>query len=324
MRSISIVIPNYNGRELLERNLPFVYRALSTSGVTDYEIIIPDDASKDASVEFLRESYPAIQVITHSANKGFGGNSNSGIFKSDKELVLLLNSDVELTDGFFIPLMPYFDNQDTFGVMSRIIRIDSHAVQDGAKYPDYSFGHIGPNLNYRSESQSSLYTLFLSGANALMERKKLIELGGFDEIFNPYYVEDVDLSLRAWKIGYKCYYDDSAVCRHPLSATIKKEKPQKIKMISKRNKIYLHYIHLELIELIYFLLIVTIRTALGALMFHRVNVGAYIAFIRTFPQANKSRKRIQELQQKHQSAMTMRDIRFFIKQSIGASPISKF
>lgn len=171
MRSISIVIPNYNGRELLERNLPFVYRALSTSGVTDYEIIIPDDASKDASVEFLRESYPAIQVITHSANKGFGGNSNSGIFKSDKELVLLLNSDVELTDGFFIPLMPYFDNQDTFGVMSRIIRIDSHAVQDGAKYPDYSFGHIGPNLNYRSESQSSLYTLFLSGANALMERK---------------------------------------------------------------------------------------------------------------------------------------------------------
>jgi GT2 family glycosyltransferase len=292
--------------------------------VTDYEIIIPDDASKDTSVEYLREFYPEIQVITHSANVGFGGNSNSGIFKSNKELVLLLNSDVELTDGFFIPLMPYFEMQDTFGVMSRIIGHDSDDVQDGAKYPDYSFGHIGSTLNYRSESQSSLYTLFLSGANALMDRKKLIELGGFDEIFNPYYAEDVDLGLRAWKVGYKCYYNDSAVCRHPLSTTIKKELPAKVKLITKRNKMYVHYIHLGMAERIFFLLIVTIKTALRALMFKKVYVQAFSAFIRTLPQANQSRKRIQELQQKHQFAMTMRDIRSFITQSIGTSPITKF
>ncbi|MBK9248054.1 MAG: glycosyltransferase family 2 protein [Ignavibacteria bacterium] len=324
MKSISVVIPNYNGRELLERNLPFVYLALSTSGVTDYEIIIPDDVSTDTSIEFLQTQYPQILVIPHLVNSGFGGNSNSGIFASSKELVLLLNTDVELTDGYFIPLMQYFDNPDTFGVMSRIIGLNSDEVQDGAKYPDYTFGHIGATLNYRSKTQSTLYTLFLSGANALFDRKKLLELGGFDELYNPYYAEDVDLSLRAWKIGYKCYYDDTAVCRHPVSATIKREKPRKVKIITKRNKMYIHYIHLEMLERVVFLLVMSLKTMLRALMFHSVYVLAYFAFIKTISQCNKSRKRIQELQQIHQSTMTLKDIRTLIQQSIKKSPITKF
>ena len=61
-------------------------------------------------------------------------------------------------------------------------------------------------------------------------------LGGFDEIFNPYYAEDVDLGIRAWKVGYKCYYDDTALCRHPLSATIQKEQPKKVKKAKENSK----------------------------------------------------------------------------------------
>ncbi len=324
MKSISVVIPNYNGRELLARNLPTIYSALATSGVTDFEILVPDDASKDTSVGFLKENYPEIVVIEHSMNKGFGGNSNSGIMRSSKDLVFMLNSDVEVTDGYFTPLMKYFDKQDTFGVMSRIIGLDNDRVQDGAKFPDYSFGRIGSTLNYRSETQSTLYTLFLSGANALMDRQKLLELGGFDEIFNPYYAEDVDLGLRAWKVGYKCYYDDTAVCRHPVSVTIKKEMPQKVLTISKRNKMYVHYIHLEMVERMAYLAVLTIKTFLRLLMGNKIYVTAYYAFIRTIPEANRSRERLRKLQQSHHYSSTMREIKQEILESIGTSPITKF
>jgi glycosyltransferase involved in cell wall biosynthesis len=69
---ISIVIPNYNGKDLLERNIPSVFNALITSDITDFEIIVAEDASKDNSVEFLKSNYPEIILIENKVNKGFG------------------------------------------------------------------------------------------------------------------------------------------------------------------------------------------------------------------------------------------------------------
>jgi GT2 family glycosyltransferase len=115
--SISVVIPNYNGKHLLESNIPFVYAALRSSGITDFEIIVSDDASHDDSVDFLKSNYPAIILIENKINKGFSGNMNVGIFRSTKDLVLLLNSDVVLTAGYFKNQLHYFKKSDTFGVM---------------------------------------------------------------------------------------------------------------------------------------------------------------------------------------------------------------
>ncbi|MBL7972663.1 MAG: glycosyltransferase family 2 protein, partial [Prolixibacteraceae bacterium] len=234
-RSISIVIPNYNGKDLLESNIPHVYNALKTSGITDFEIIITDDASKDQSVDFLKSNYPDIILIENKVNRGFSGNTNCGIFRANKDLVLILNSDVILTDCYFEHLLPYFDSPGTFGVMGQITSPDSKIIQDGAKYPTSAFGRIRPGTNYLIKGQSSHLSLFLLGANALVDRKKLLEVGGFDEIFNPYNSEDVDLSIRAWRLGYKCYYDHRAICKHPISSTLKKEPNRKVKMISNRN-----------------------------------------------------------------------------------------
>lgn len=324
MKSISVVIPNYNGKDLLKRNLPHVYHALDSSGITDYEIIVADDCSRDGSVDFLLKEFPEVLVIAHPGNFGFAENVNSGIFASCKELVLVLNTDVELTEGFFIPLIPYFDRPNTFGVMSRIIALDSDHVHDGAKYPDYSFARIGSTTNYRCSDKSSLYTLFLSGANALIDRLKLLELGGFDVMYSPYYAEDVDLGLRAWKVGYRCYYDDTAYCRHSLSETIQKEKPAKVRTISKRNKMYLHYVHLENGERTIYLALLALKTAVRALLFQRVYVDAYKEFTKMRSEADRARERIGTIQKYHQFAMTMKDIRTTILESIGTSPITKF
>ena len=160
---------------------------------------------------------------------------------------------------------------------------------------------------------------FLSGANALVDRKKLIELGYFKEIFNPYYAEDVDLGLTAWKFGYKLYYDDSTYCKHPNSETIKKESSDKVKLVSKRNKIFLHYLHLNGFELFFYLLVTTIKTFLKILFLDIVYAKAFFQFlisikklkeIKTYYNRNKKRN--------------LRDIKKLILEDIKNDKIKKF
>jgi GT2 family glycosyltransferase len=323
-RSISVVIPNYNGKELLEANLPTVYHALQTSGITDYEVIISDDASSDNSVEFIKKNYPDILLVENAVNKGFSGNTNTGIFKAGKELILILNSDVVLTTEYFKPLLPYFDKPDTFGVMGLITSIGSDKIQDGAKYPDYSFGYINSFKNYLCTGQSSLYTLFLSGANALVDRAKTVELGAFSELYNPYYNEDVDLGLKAWRAGYKCYFEQKAVCKHPISSTIKKESSKKVKIISRRNKMYMHFIHLQNAELIYFLIISFFNTLFRTLMLDINHLKSYCLFLASLNKCRTAKASISTIQKKKGITVTVRNVVDEIKKSIPATGIEIF
>ena len=252
MKSISVIIPNFNGEDLLKENIPPLYNALSTSGIIDYEVVVPDDASTDGSIKFLENNYPEIIIVKNRENKGFSGNVNTGIKISKKDLVFILNSDVILLDKYFSPLLKYFEMEDTFGVMSRIISMESYKIQDGAKYPQYTFGRITTTKNYLVKNRTTLYSLYMSGANSLVDRRKLLSLGGFNEFFNPYYSEDADLGITAWRAGYKIYYEHDSICRHPNSSTIKKEHKKKVKTVAKRNKIILHYLHLDNFELAFF------------------------------------------------------------------------
>ncbi|SDF67781.1 Glycosyltransferase, GT2 family [Mucilaginibacter pineti] len=242
---ISVVIPNYNGKALLAKNLPFVLAALNASG-SNYEIIVPDDASTDDSVVFLQQQYPQVVVITSEVNSGFSVNINKGIYAAKLDLVLLLNSDIKLAGNYFESQLRYFANADTFGVMGIILDETTNEVAEACKYPRDSFFKINHIKNIAIESDADVYTFYLSGANALVNRQKLLQLGGFNEIFSPFYHEDLDLSLRAWESGWKCYYQNGAVCWHAVSATIKAHSTRKyIKTISTRNRYLLHYFHLS-------------------------------------------------------------------------------
>ncbi len=107
-------------------------------------------------------------------------------------------------------------------------------------------GKIKTSTNYIPTTECDyLYSMYLSGANALVCRKKLLQLGGFNELFAPFYIEDVELSIRAWRKGWICYYEHNAICRHKTSTTIKtKESKNYVKAIYYRNKMFLHAIHL--------------------------------------------------------------------------------
>ncbi|HMG09018.1 MAG TPA: glycosyltransferase [Mucilaginibacter sp.] len=280
---ISVVIPNYNGKNLLAKNLPFVFAALKASNCT-YEVIVPDDASADDSADFILQHYPEIILIRSEENCGFSININKGIAVAKLELVLLLNSDIKLGENYFASQLKYFAHASTFGVMGQIRDEATDEVVEACKYPRSSLFKINHFKNVAFDGQGDAYTYYLSGANALVRRQKLAELGGFNEIFSPFYHEDLDLSLRAWESGWKCYYEHCAVCWHAVSATIKIHSSQKIiKTISARNKLLLHYFHLQGIRL-YLWAIITflsllVRWLSGKLYYYK----AYLLFIKKIP-----------------------------------------
>ena len=322
--SISVVIPNYNGKDLLERNLPSCFMALQSSNISDFEIIISDDKSTDDSVRFIEGAYPMVILLQNKGNRGFSGNMNNGIHAATKDLVFILNNDVLLTEHYFVPLLSLFRRSDTFGVMGKIVDLDSDRMQDGAKFPGYSFSDIKGTVNYVSKSSTLLYSLFASGANALVDRKKLILLGGFSEIYNSYNWEDVDLGIRAWRIGYKVYYEGSAYCRHPRSATLNKEPGKNVQKISKRNKMYLHYLHLEGLEFYCFMLKIFTKSFFRLLIGDFSYVKSYILFIRSLPQLSETKRSFKMLQQSLHCCLSTRDIIERITESTRHLEIEKF
>ncbi len=246
---ISVVIPNYNGAGLFPHTIHTVYEALINSG-KPHEIIVADDCSTDSSVNYLQKNYPAIKIVINQTNSGFSITANQGIRSAEYDKVLLLNSDVKLTPDYFNNQLKYFDKPCTFGVMGRIIGWDDDNIQDGAKYLYFHGVKIKTSKNYllagENEMKQGLYSAYLSGANAFIDKEKFLTIGGFNELFSPFYVEDAELSLRAWRLGYKCYFDYDSICRHKTSSSvIAKDKEKFIKTIYNRNKFLLHALHLE-------------------------------------------------------------------------------
>lgn len=317
--SVSVVIPNYNGKHLLEKNLPSVFTVLNFSKLK-YEVIVVDDASSDDSVKFVQEQYPEITLLKNEVNKGFSPTINKGIFAAKQELVLALNSDVQLTENYFVEQLKYFEASDTFGVMGHITDTDSPRIQDSGKFPSISFKGIKTTYNYipfSNQSKGWLPSFFLSGANALMDRNKLLELKGFDEIYAPYYYEDADLGIRAWRAGWCCYVEPKSVCMHAISSTIGKVRPEKVKIIAERNRIILNHLHLTDAPLRFFKLWLWVRCISKLLTGNLIIYKAIQLFRKDKASVEQSRKALQTLQTKNNVNYTVIDVEKKILKKIG-------
>jgi GT2 family glycosyltransferase len=247
-QGISIVIPNYNGTELLGQILPPAIVAIKNTGLP-FEIIVSDDASTDDSVAYLQREFPEIICLRSSVNSGFSVTANRGVQAAKYDWTLLLNSDVKLTPNYFYYLLPYREKQQVFGVMGQIIGWDDDHIQDGGKLLVMQGAKIKTSYNYKPilhRPEINYPSFYLSGANAFVNTKLFLQIGGFNELFAPFYIEDTELGLRAWRLGYECLYEHRAVCRHRTSSTIATaQKKKKIQIIYNRNKMFLHAIHLN-------------------------------------------------------------------------------
>ena len=299
IKGISVIIPNYNGESLLPQILPTVFVALDNSGLPS-EILVVDDCSTDASLQVLQQKFPAVNVLQNKVNSGFSVTSNRGIKAAKYDWVLLLNSDVKLEPGFFKPLLKYTNKHDVFGVMGRIVGWQDDTIQDGAKYPYFHGVKIKTSGNYLLKDEidmaPGLLTMYLSGANAFMNKERFLAIGGFNELFSPFYVEDFELSLRAWRLGYACYYEFNSICRHKTSATIVSgNKKENVRKIYNRNKMYLHAIHLSAGKRFLWFFQLTAEALIQLITFKTYHIKAVRLFLSSYKSVVQSRRELHSL-----------------------------
>lgn len=297
---ISVVIPNYNGATLLPEILPTVFAALENTSLP-YEVVVADDASTDSSILLLEREYPQVQILRLASNSGFSVTANKGIQQARYTWVLLLNSDVKLNRDYFSFLLPYCERPNLFGVTGRMVGWEDDTIQDGGKYPLFQGAKIKTSYDFAPKDDEltaqGLPCFYLSGANAFINKNIFSAIGGFNELFAPYYVEDTELSLRAWRLGYTCVYEHQAICRHRTSSTIgSPEKRKQVERVYNRNKYFLHAIHLDGAYWLSWFIQLKLELFFRMITFRWISLQSYWDFIKNSSQVLKSRKTLRNLQ----------------------------
>lgn len=233
-KKVSIVIPNYNGEKLLEKNLPKVI-AVAKKYNDSTEIIIVDDGSCDKSREVVKKYFPQVKLIAKEKNEGFSSACNEGVRCANGEIVVLLNTDIYPQEYFLDFLVKDFSDKDVFavGCLDKSWENDREVLR-GRGIGWFKKGFL---VHARGEVDKT-NTLWVSGGSSAHNRKKWLALGGFDELYNPFYWEDIDLSFRAQKRGWKVLFEAKSVVHHHHQEGAIKNKytKERIKTIAYRNQ----------------------------------------------------------------------------------------
>lgn len=232
---LSIIIVNYNVEFFLENCLNSVFKALKT---LDAEVIVVDNSSVDGSVEMVQQKFPKAKLIANQENLGFSKANNQAIRIAKGELILLLNPDTVVEENTFKVCCDFFDKTANAGGLG-IKMVDgkgnflpeskrglptpsvafykifglSVLFPKSERFSKYHLGHLSKNENHEIE--------ILSGAFMMIRKDILDKIGLLDENFFMY-GEDIDLSYRIIKAGYKNYYlSDTSIIHYKGESTKK-------------------------------------------------------------------------------------------------------
>lgn len=277
---VSVIIPTYNGRHLLEKNLDSVLETMRDGD----ELVVVDDASSDDTVEWLtrkfelekdeeraefheyvyrgdldrRQKNISITVIQNKENERFGASCNKGVRLSEHGLVFVVNNDVRTKPDVLNKLVAYFSQQhhqgqEVFGVGTMEEQVVDGKIQLSGK--NKLWFERGLFVHSRAEEFSSGETAWISGGSGLFSKSKWEELGGFDKRFYPAYWEDIDLSAKARERGWQVLFDSQAVVEHHHESTNQSAFGQeKMSTMSFRNAIIFTSIHASFLQKLQFLL----------------------------------------------------------------------
>jgi len=240
--NVSIVIPNYNGEDILKKNLSKVLEASMGYIEGEVEIIISDDSSTDRSIQIIEEFIKKnkitgikINLLKNEVNRGFSSNVNLGVTKAKNEIIVLLNTDVSPHVNFLKPLVIHFQDKEVFAVGCM-----DESIEEGKVVPrGRGVGKWRRGLLVHSAGDlDKTDTLWAGGGSSAFRKSYWTELGGMDSLYNPFYWEDIDLSYRALKSGYKIFFEKDSVVRHEHEKGIIKSSYSKseIKKIAYRNQ----------------------------------------------------------------------------------------
>ena len=230
---ITLIITNWNGSDLLKECLPTVLKAVEYDQSHLYEVMVIDDCSTDDSLKILDKNFPKIRVEKTPQNLGFQEANNYAVKLTDSKIVMPLNNDIKLDSKALYYLSKHFDNKEIFAVSGKIFAFDQSTFLYGNRGGYFRKGHF--HL-YEKSPEDDSQTLFACGGAFMVNRKQYLELGGFDSMYHPLYYEEIDLSYRALKRGWKVNYEPLSIAYHKVQATItRQEKRRNISLISARN-----------------------------------------------------------------------------------------
>ena len=237
--TLSIVIVNYNTRQLLDDCLASIFAAQAPDG--GLEVIVVDNASRDGSQAMVREKYPTVQLIASEVNRGFSAANNLGVGVANGRSILFLNSDTRVDANALAEPVKYLLDNPTVGALTvRLIYPTGERDPDnhrGFPTPWNAICHFSglstlfpanPRFNgyfqsYADMSQTHPVDV-IAGSYMLMPMALCQELGGWDETYF-FYGEDIDFCYRIRQAGYRIiYYPHVAVLHYKgASSGLRKE-----------------------------------------------------------------------------------------------------
>lgn len=235
--SFGFAIPTYHNSEALRRCLESVQQF--TQNLLSRTTVVDDSGDGQVASE-LKRDFPSVNWIIHQENQGFGRAATTAIQNCMTEVVILLNDDVTLTCDPVPELERLFADPSIFAVT-----FQSHdangGFREGAKRLVWRMGF--PKILHNPADQlpaidglpTSAYAV---GGHAAYRREMFLSLNGFDDLYRPFYWEDVDICQRASRCGWRTVYEPAVVVRHDGPSTIREHsKPKKIRIITLRNRI---------------------------------------------------------------------------------------
>jgi GT2 family glycosyltransferase len=232
LKKIAVVILNWNGAKLLEQFLPSV---IEHSDVAT--IYVVDNASTDSSIEVLKTKFPSVNIIQNDGNYGFAKGYNVALQQVEEDYYALVNSDVEVTEGWLSPILTVFDKELNVSIIQPKIldyknkEYFEYAGAAGGFIDQYGYPFCRGRIFDTIEKDNGQYDdeteiFWASGACFFIRKEIYRKLNGFDCDFFAHQ-EEIDLCWRAFNMGYKAKYTSKSVIYHIGGATLKESNPKK-------------------------------------------------------------------------------------------------
>lgn len=239
---VSVVIPSRNGIDLLQQLFPSLLRELSDVGS---EVIVVDNGSTDDSASWLKSAHPEAVVLASPEALSFAAAVNRGIAHVRRRYTLLLNNDMVLEPGFFPALLdPFVRVPHLFCATAQIFFPEGKRREEtgiailrrDCAPDDFPVTCLMPD-----DGEDLTRVTYGSGGCSLFNTAKLRALGGMGEVFQPAYVEDLDLGWRGWTAGWPTVFSAGArVVHHHRSTTKRYFTEDQIRTAVERN--YLRFL----------------------------------------------------------------------------------
>lgn len=241
----SVIVLNWNGEELLRKNLPAVLEAVPD----DIEMIVVDNGSTDGSIKYVKEltgcglqlkraerknaqsescSRITVKLIENKTNLGFIRACHQGAKLAKGKFIVLLNNDVIPQKGFLDQILRHFDKPDVFAVSFNEQKYGWAKIWWRGGFIHHGVGGI---------QRKPHFSAWASGGSAVFRKSMWKKLGGFDELYAPFYWEDFDLGYRAWKKGWRIIWEPKAIVAHKHESTISKLDSNYVRLIKERNQL---------------------------------------------------------------------------------------